>query len=152
MKSTPISFDLLSHADDLKVKKDNDQLFVWDPSRKKYVRLEPEEMVRQLLMRHIHLALKVGYGRMVSEKQIPNYQRSRFDLGVMKPKGGWSLLAECKSYKVNIDQNTLVQIAKYNAEIQADYLMVSNGHQTYVWKAGPTPQFITDESQLLYKI
>jgi len=41
------------------------------------------------------------------------------------------LIVECKAPEVNIDQTTFDQIARYNLELNATYLMVTNGINHY---------------------
>ena len=145
----PISFNLLDFADELKIRRVNNGHEVWDPVRKKFVKLEPEEFVRQLLISKLHQDLHVGYGRIISEKQIPNYQLNRFDLGIRTIQGEWSLLAECKSFHQQLNHDVLVQVMKYNADLKAKYILITNGHETYIWKSGPDSTCISKESDLV---
>ena len=152
MKLSQLSIDLLQHADKLKLKQENGVQLVKDPCRKKYVKLEPEEFVRQLFILHLHDNLKVGYGRMTTERGIDNYQKNRFDLGVLKPDGTWSLLIECKSFRKSLDEDVIIQLMKYNLELRADIVLMTNGKQTYAWKVGEGEKFITEESELIRQI
>lgn len=55
----------------------------------------------------------------------------RYDIVVFKPDSSIFLLVECKEPNVKITQNTFDQIARYNLDIKADYLMVTNGINHY---------------------
>lgn len=52
--------------------------------------------------------------------------KKRADVIVYKKEKPF-LIVECKSPSVPISQETFDQIARYNLEIGADYLMVTNG-------------------------
>lgn len=126
-----IDINLHSYKDQLKLKKEKGLAFVFDIIRKKYMVLQPEEMVRQLL---IHFLIKKGYPKekIQVEKGINlNGLFRRFDIIVYDQNFDPYLLIECKSHKVNIDQSTFDQIANYNLAVKAPYLMVCNGVQTY---------------------
>ena len=55
----------------------------------------------------------------------------RYDIIVYKTNGSVFLLVECKSPDIIINQETFNQIAIYNYEVVADFLMVTNGIQKY---------------------
>ena len=95
--------------------------YIFDSIRKKYVRLNPEEWVRQ----HVIAFLL----------ETHNYPKSlvkkRYDLVVFYPDGRIFLLVECKAPQIEINQKSFDQIARYNLEIKATYLMVTNGLHHY---------------------
>jgi len=146
MPIATLDINLLQYADQLSLKTIESNTYAFDPCRKKFVRLEPEEFVRQLVITYLHQRQTVGYGRILVEKQMPNYQFNRFDLGVMKTNGSFSLLVECKSFKSKLTKNTLVQVAKYNQTLAAEYVMVTNGKQTCLWSTDEhATRFKSDE-------
>ena len=55
----------------------------------------------------------------------------RYDIVVYQPDGSIFLLVECKQPKIEINQNTFDQIARYNLVLKAKYLMVTNGLNHY---------------------
>ena len=146
MSAQPLKIDLLSLSGELLVSTKNNSPFIWDPCRKKNVRLKPEEMVRQLLIQYLNTSCHVGFGRMIAEKQIPKAEGRRFDVGIMGSAGRYLLLAECKSFKVDLNTAVLDQITTYNASLEADYLLITNGKQTYAWRSSPDLEFISEET------
>ena len=51
---------------------------------------------------------------------------------VFKPDGSIAILIECKAPEIEISQATFDQIAKYNMQLDANFLMVTNGlHHFY---------------------
>ena len=126
-----IDINLHQYKDQLKVKKEGKSIFIFDLIRKKYIVLQPEELVRQLLILHL---IKIGYPKekiQVEKGLNINGLRRRFDIVVFDQKFQPYLLIECKSHTVPISQDTFDQIANYNIELRAPYLLVTNGVQTF---------------------
>ncbi len=126
-----IDIDLHRYKDQLKIKKEGKTIFIFDLIRKKYLVLQPEELVRQLLILHL---IDIGYPKekIQVEKGLDiNGQRRRFDIVVYDKDFEPYLLVECKSHTVRITQDTFDQIANYNLQLRAPYLLVSNGVQTF---------------------
>jgi len=105
---------------------------IFDPIRKKFIILTPEEWVRQ----HVICFL-------IEEKEYPkslinvekvlhvNGLRKRYDIVVFNPNGTICILIECKAPEVKISQSTFDQIARYNRTLDAQFLMVTNGLNHY---------------------
>ncbi len=60
-----------------------------------------------------------------------NRMKKRYDIVIFNPDGTIFLLVECKAPEVKIDQSTFDQIARYNYQLQSNYLMVTNGLEHY---------------------
>ncbi len=109
------------------------QLF--DPVRKKWVSETPEEWVRQSLIQYLHAAHQIPFSRMAVEKQVAVYSlKKRFDLVVYNKTATPYILIECKSPSINLLQEVMDQAARYNIQLKAPYLIVSNGYQSIVCK------------------
>ena len=115
-----------------RVKNSENTTRIFDIIRKKFVVLTPEEWVRQHV---IHFLIETHHypkSLLNVEKVIKvNNLTKRYDIVVFKPNGDLFLLVECKAPSVNITQQTFDQIAQYNLELNADFLMVTNGLQHY---------------------
>lgn len=108
---------------------------IFDPIRKKFVVLTPEEWVRQHVLQF--LIHEKGYAAQLInvEKQLKlNQIKKRYDIVVYQPDGSVFVIVECKSPKVEITQDTFDQIARYNLVTNASYLMVTNGLTHYYCK------------------
>ena len=108
---------------------------ILDPLRRKYVRLTPEEWVRQHLVQYLISDLGYPRGLIAIEKGIDLHgKRFRADVIVHDRTGRAVLMAECKEPDVSISQQTFDQIAAYNRVVQARCLLVTNGlvHHCYV--------------------
>lgn len=106
---------------------------VFDPVRKLWVVLTPEEHVRQLLICYFRDEMKYPTSLMAAEKALVVGQKKlRFDLVVYdrKTHQPW-LLAECKAPDVAISEATLQQLLRYHHKLQCRYWFLTNGHQHY---------------------
>lgn len=115
-----------------RLKNTENSTYIFDVIRKKFVVLQPEEWVRQHVV-HFLLETK-GYPKSLVnvEKQILiKGLRKRYDVIVFNTTGEIDILIECKAPEVPITQGVFDQIAIYNLEVKANYLMVSNGHGHY---------------------
>jgi Type I restriction enzyme R protein N terminus (HSDR_N) len=123
-----INIDLSSYSSQLRLKKQDGKRLVFDPLRKKFVALTPEEFVRQLLITYLLLEKKYNPNRMASEKSIEyNGMSKRFDLAIFDKHMNPFLLAECKSADQAINLSVFEQISRYNSTLQVPYLLVTNG-------------------------
>ncbi|MGB0777848.1 MAG: type I restriction enzyme HsdR N-terminal domain-containing protein [Flavobacteriaceae bacterium] len=114
-----------------RIKSRENKLFIFDPIRKKEVHLAPEEWVRQHV---ISFLLESGYpaSAMSIERQVKiNGMSKRSDVLVYNKMGAPFLVVECKAPEIKIDQATFDQIARYNMQLDAPYLMLSNGLNHY---------------------
>ncbi|WP_019987111.1 type I restriction enzyme HsdR N-terminal domain-containing protein [Rudanella lutea] len=105
---------------------------IFDELRRKYVRLTPEEWVRQHM---IHLLLShYRYPKALIRCEgglLLNQRQKRTDLLVFDREGQPFLLVECKAPHVPINQSVFDQIARYNHVHRAPYLIVTNGLMHY---------------------
>lgn len=130
-----IKIDFLQYAPKLVTKVEKGKTSVLDPIRGKYILLQPEESVRQLVLYYFIHVLSYPTKRIQVEKMIRgSAYTKRFDIIVYDKSGAPTLLVECKSYKEKINQNVFDQISDYNQVLHVDYLLVTNGIETHVCK------------------
>lgn len=99
--------------------------------RKKFVKLTPEEWVRQHLVNYLINFKKAPKGLVAVEKSIEvNGLPRRFDIVVANNLGRAKVLVECKSTNVKLTQETVFQLAQYNSILHAEYVVISNGMET----------------------
>ena len=136
----PLNFPQFS----LKIKEDQNQRFIYDEVRKKYLVLTPEEWVRQHV---IHYIIKEkGYPKSLIKLEGGlklNSLSKRTDVVVYNNEGGKILLIECKEPSVKITQKTFDQIARYNIVHKIPLLFVSNGMEHFTCKIDFTEQNYT---------
>ncbi|MBD0849627.1 type I restriction enzyme HsdR N-terminal domain-containing protein [Maribacter arenosus] len=113
---------------DFRFKNSENKVYIFDAIRKKFVVLQPEEWVRQNVVQFLIYDKKYPHSLINVEKQmIINNIKKRYDIVVFDSSGSITLLVECKSPQIPITQTTFDQIARYNMQLKAKYLMVTNG-------------------------
>lgn len=113
-----------------KLRKDGEKLYIFDVVRRKYVRLTPEEWVRQ---HFISFLIDNQYPRTLFaiEKGVKYNQRhKRTDILVYARDRTPFLLVECKSPADPITENTLQQIGVYHHAIKPKNIALTNGMVT----------------------
>ena len=115
-----------------RLKSSENKPLIFDPIRKKFIRLTPEEWVRQHTVKHLMEAYNYPLSLINVEKEIRvNALSKRYDIVIFKPDGSLQLIVECKAPVIKITQETFDQIARYNLTVQAQFLMVTNGLTHY---------------------
>ena len=119
----------------LKLKRKNNQLFVWCIIRKIELVLTPEEWVRQHAINYLIEDKKIPIGLIASEYPIVYNSRSkRADIVVFNRDKQPVIIVECKAPEVPLSQATMLQIAQYNSELDVPYLFLTNGLKHIVCK------------------
>ena len=102
--------------------------YIFDPLRRKYVRLTPEEWVRQNFVQFLIVEKKYPVSLIVLEAGVKvNNNPQRADLLVFDRSGNPALVAEFKAPEIKISQSTFDQIVRYNMQLKVKFLIVSNG-------------------------
>jgi hypothetical protein len=105
---------------------------IFDPIRKKYVALTPEEQVRQQLICFLLHERGFPAGLMMVEYALKvNGMSRRCDIVACARSGAPLLLAECKAPDVRIGNETFAQAARYNISLRVPYLAITNGSASY---------------------
>ena len=105
---------------------------VFDEIRKKFIILTPEEWVRQHVVQFLLQEKGIPKSLVNVEKVLTvNGLTKRYDVVVFNPDGSIAILVECKAPAIKITQMVFDQIARYNMTMQAQLLMVTNGHTHY---------------------
>lgn len=108
--------------------KGKDQIF--DPFRQIWILMTPEEWVRQNILQYLVQVCHYPSSLIAVEKTIQlGTLNKRFDIVVYKNDQAWMII-ECKEARVDIGEKTLHQILQYQQVMVAEYLIITNGHQT----------------------
>lgn len=124
-----ISLPLLEKSLPLRTEAGTTQVF--DPIRRAWFILTPEEHVRQLLLRHLLEDLNYPQALIAVERKLEGPVARRFDLVVYNRQTHlpW-LLAECKAPEVPVTEATLHQLLAYQKPLGARYWLLTNGPTT----------------------
>ncbi|GAB3724075.1 type I restriction enzyme HsdR N-terminal domain-containing protein [Spirosoma lituiforme] len=117
---------------DCKIKQVEGKPYIFDSLRRKYVRLSPEEWVRQHIVNL--LVTHYAYPKALIRAEgglVLNLTQKRTDVVVFDRQGLPFLVVECKAPHIPLTQSVFDQIARYNHVHKAPYLVVSNGMTHY---------------------
>ncbi len=120
---------------DVKIRKRENGVEIFDPLRRKYVSMTPEEWVRQHFVHY--LISEKGYpaSLMANETTIKlNTLTKRCDTVVYNNQLEPLVICEFKKPDVEITQSVFDQIVRYNIVLKVKYLIVSNGMSHYCCK------------------
>lgn len=126
------SFKIRPNEAGIKGDKANDQAkdLIFDPFRKKWVALTPEEWVRQNILQYISQVCQYPASLIAVEKSIQLGELTkRFDILIYKDDKPWMII-ECKEANIEINDKTIAQLYQYQQVLEAQYLIASNGHET----------------------
>jgi hypothetical protein len=128
-----IKIDYPSH--EFRMKLEDGREMIFDDLRKVWLRLTPEEWVRQNFIRHlvsvrnypsslISLEKKIMVGEMIKRFDILIYDRDHHP---------WMMI-ECKSATVPLKEDVLNQVLRYNLAMPVRYLVITNGSECMGFK------------------
>jgi len=119
-------------AYDFRYRTEGENRLVLDVYRKRFVKLTPEEEVRQRFARYLVEEKGFPASLVMTEYALKlNTMSRRCDILVHKPAGHPALLVECKAPEVSINQASFDQVARYNLAFRVSYLIVTNGLKHY---------------------
>lgn len=117
---------------ELKVKSEDGMLKVYDKCRKKYVKMTPEEHVRQVFLCYMSSVLGYPEGLTAVEHLVViNGLKQRADIVVYDKKMNPHLIVECKAPHVPITKEVFMQALRYNTRLGVRYVIVTNGMKHY---------------------
>ena len=118
-------------AYDFRIKKVDSRELIFDDFRKKWVRLTPEEWVRQNMLQYLVQVKHYPASLIAVEKEIALGElRKRFDILVYKASKPW-MIVECKEMNIILNEPVIRQVLNYNITLQTAFVVVTNGTSTY---------------------
>ena len=121
-----------------RVKKELDKEFIFDEIRKLWVRLTPEEWVRQNFLNYLIKVKKYPPSLIAVEKEIlVGEMKKRFDLLVYQNDKPWMII-ECKEQEVPLTEAVIKQILHYYSVTQTSFMVITNGNHTHCFKVTGT--------------
>ncbi len=108
---------------------------VFDPLRRQWVSLTPEEQVRQKMLYYLVETRKLAAGLIAVEYSIKvNNLPKRADIVVFNNLGEPQMIVECKAETVPITEKVLDQAIRYYSGLKAKYLTLTNGKTMFCYK------------------
>ena len=105
---------------------------VYDILRRRWVALTPEEEVRQHFVHFLIRERAYPMGLMGNEMVVRlNGMSKRCDTLVSDREGNPKMIIEYKAPHIPLTQKVFDQVSRYNSVMRVDYLIVSNGRQSF---------------------
>jgi len=113
---------------EMKLKVEKERNYVLDRLRKRYVKLTPEEYVRQHFVNYLIEYKNYPEGLLANEIEIKlGNVKKRCDTILYDRKLNPIMLIEYKAPFVAVSESTFDQIMRYNMELKVPWVVVSNG-------------------------
>jgi predicted type IV restriction endonuclease len=123
-----MEFKLNLPSYEVKLREENLQKQIFDPIRRKYVALTPEEWVRQHFINYLTIHKGFSKGLLSIEHLVNvNNMPQRADIVAYNRNGQALLIVECKAPSVQLTKEVYEQAARYNLSLKAEFLVVTNG-------------------------
>lgn len=122
-----------------RLRKDQGRQQLFDPLRKQWVVLTPEEWVRQNFIQYLVQTLQYPETLIAVEKQIKLGELTkRFDILIYdKDHQPW-MMVECKAQSEPLTEKVFEQILRYHVSIPVACLVITNGAYTRAWQKSAT--------------
>jgi len=131
---------------DFRMKKENNREMIFDESRKTWLKLTPEEWVRQNFIRYLVHAKNYPSSLVALEKKIMVGEMiKRFDILVFNKEHKPWMMVECKSTTISLNDDVLQQVLRYNIALPVQYLVITNGTSCMAFKKHDTQLVPLDE-------
>jgi hypothetical protein len=118
-----------------RIKKENSKEFLFDPLRKKWLLLTPEEWVRQNFVQYLIQAMHYPSSLIALEKEVMLGElKKRFDILIYSKDHQPWMIVECKAADIKLNKDTLQQALRYNISVPADFLVITNGDYSFGWE------------------
>jgi hypothetical protein len=114
-----------------KIKEEKGRELIFDEIRKQWLFLTPEEWVRQNFLQYLVQVKKYPSSLIAVEREISLGElKKRCDIVVYKEAKPWMII-ECKEMQVKLSEAVLKQVLNYNITLAVEFLVVTNGRETY---------------------
>jgi hypothetical protein len=128
-----------------RMKNENGRQYIFDSIRKIWLLLTEEEWVRQNFVNYLITQLNYPSTIIAIEKEISlNDLKKRFDILVYDEEHKPWMLVECKEPKVNLSEDVLQQVLRYNISVPVKYIVITNGNITVAWKKENELKLLTE--------
>ncbi len=117
------------------IKEEDGKEIIFDGLRKQWLRLTPEEWVRQNIIQYLIQIKHYPAALIAVEKEISLGEvRKRFDVLIYDIHHQPWMMIECKAMGVELHEKVLAQLMRYHVSVPVPYLVISNGSYTYGWE------------------
>jgi hypothetical protein len=124
---------------------------IFDPFRKKWLKLTPEEWVRQNFIQYLVADLNYPSSHIAQEREIRIGElKKRFDIVVFGKDAKPWMLIECKAMEIPLTEKVLSQVLAYKSTMLCSFILITNGNFTYGWKLDANEVILLEEMPLYH--
>lgn len=124
-------------------KQEDNKEFIFDEIRKRWIKLSPEEWVRQNFLQYLMQVKNYPSSLISVEKEIKTKElKKRYDIVIYKDDKPW-MIVECKEMEVHLNDAVITQIINYNAYLDVAFLVITNGSSTHIFETA-SKKWLTD--------
>ena len=110
---------------------------IWDELRKIWVRLTPEEWVRQNFVQYLLQIKAYPATYMAVERNMKLGElNKRFDLMIFDRSARPWMLVECKAMDEKLNSRVMWQVLRYNMATPVKYIVITNGEECHAFVRG----------------
>ncbi len=118
-----------------KIREENGKEVIFDNLRKIWVRLTPEEWVRQNFIQYLIIDKNYPSSLIAVEKEILLGElKKRFDILIYNAAHQPWMMIECKAMEIALDENVFHQVLRYNLSVPVRFLVITNGTNMIVFE------------------
>ncbi len=121
---------------------------LWNPILKKAYKNRPEERVRLQCVEYLIREAGFSASKISFESPVNlanDKTKSRTDIIYFNREFKPVLLIECKAPEIPLTENTSIQIARYNQQVNAPFLLITNGIEDHWYKTDRREVFSLNE-------
>lgn len=112
-----------------RIREEEGKELIFDELRKVWIRLTPEEWVRQNFLQYLVQVMQYPASLIAVERELKLGElKKRFDVLVYNRQHQPWMMVECKAMEVNLDEAVLQQVLRYNIAVPVPFLVITNGH------------------------
>jgi hypothetical protein len=115
-------------------KSENDNEMIFDELRKSWLRLTPEEWVRQNFVQFLVSKNYPAALIAIEKKIMVGEMVKRFDILVFDRQHQPLMMVECKAMNVVLGEEVLRQVLRYHVAVPVTFLVITNGTYCMVFK------------------
>ncbi|MBO9564625.1 MAG: type I restriction enzyme HsdR N-terminal domain-containing protein [Niastella sp.] len=112
-----------------RIREEEGKELIFDELRRVWIRLTPEEWVRQNFLQYLVQVMQYPASLIAVERELKLGElKKRFDVLVYNRQHQPWMMVECKAMEVNLDETVLQQVLRYNIAVPVPFLVITNGH------------------------
>ena len=120
---------------EFRMKTEGENTLIFDTLRKIWLLLTEEEWVRQNFVQYLIQVAHYPSSYIALEKEIIlNELKKRFDILVYNKQFQPWMLIECKAREIQLNEEVLQQVLRYNISVPVQFIIITNGITTIGWE------------------